>query len=154
MHNLPPPLSTPSASSFGALSVAWSATRYGWIYRGRSLGVTASAETVVGCSGRSSLNGVAEEPREGCTNRCSEWRRRKEKLGGVAALLDDIERRGWGLGWVCGVARLMPIGDNIKPRGTCNRSPLNHCLPPPSHMFAPPALRLCYPPRFSIVARK
>ncbi|TFK16760.1 hypothetical protein FA15DRAFT_661933 [Coprinopsis marcescibilis] len=47
----------------------------------------------------SSLNGVAEEPREGCTNRCSDRRRRKKKLGGDAALLDDVERRGWGLGW-------------------------------------------------------
>ncbi|TFK16521.1 hypothetical protein FA15DRAFT_662089 [Coprinopsis marcescibilis] len=45
--------------------------------------------------GLSRLNGVAEEPREGRTNRCSEQRRRKEKLGGVAALLDDMERRGW-----------------------------------------------------------
>ncbi|TFK17703.1 hypothetical protein FA15DRAFT_309429 [Coprinopsis marcescibilis] len=67
--------------------------------RGRILGVAAWAEIVVGCSRRSSLNGVAEEPREGCTNRCSERRKRKEKLGGVAALLDDMERRRWRWRW-------------------------------------------------------
>ncbi|TFK16910.1 hypothetical protein FA15DRAFT_661823 [Coprinopsis marcescibilis] len=103
--------STPKLSSAPTPTLTfWSAPCYRWRLGGRILGVAVWAEIVVGCSRRSSLNGVAEEPREGCTNRCSERRKRKEKLGGVAALLDDMERRRWRWRWCAALRASYPYG--------------------------------------------